>query len=77
MVKSPFASDIGYPFVSVCVTHQGVGSPSAVVQPVQVLPMKIKGKLHSSPYMVRQVEVLEETPEVIANKRWRNNGKSK
>ena len=26
--------------------------------------------------MVRQVEVLEEIPEVIANERWVNNGKS-
>ena len=25
--------------------------------------------------MVEHVELLEETPEVIANKRWRNNGK--
>ena len=61
-------------------THQGLGlsaGSSAVVQPVQVLPWKIKGKLHSSSYIVRQVEVLEETPEVIANERWVNNGKSK
>ena len=62
-------------------THQGVGSPSTVVQPVQVLPMKTKGKLHSAlgsaPAMVRQVEVLEEIPEVIVNERLVNNGKSK
>ena len=43
--------------------------------------MKIKGKLHSAlgsdPDVVEQVEVLEEIPEVIANEKWRNNGKSK
>ena len=43
--------------------------------------MKIKGKLHSAlgsaPDMVEQVEVLEEIPEVIANERLVNNGKSK
>ena len=81
MVNPPFAFNNGYPFASVCVTHQGVGSPSTVVQPVQMLPMKIKGKLHSAlgsgPIVVRQVEVLEEIPEVIVNERWRNNGKSK
>ena len=42
-----------------------------MVQPVQVIPMKIKGKLHSgsAPDMVEHVEVVEETPEIIANKR--------
>ena len=73
----PFASNNGYPFASVCVAHQGLECPKLVVQPVQVLPLKVKGKLHSSPYMVEQVEVLEEIPEVIANERWVNNGKSK
>ena len=42
--------------------HQGVGSPSTVVQPVQVVPIKIKGKLHSAsgsaPDMVEHVEVV-------------------
>ena len=58
----PCSSVIGFPFVSVCVMHQGVGSPSTVVQPVQVVPMKIKGKLHSAsgsaPDMVEHVEVV-------------------
>ena len=62
-------------------THQGLGlsaGSSAVVQPVQVMPWKIKGKLHSAaPDMVEQVEVLDEIPVVIANEKWRNNGKSK
>ena len=58
--------------MSVCVTHQGWGSPSTVVQPFQVTPWKMKGKLHSEfrsgPDMVEQAEVLEdgggsETPE--------------
>ena len=54
--------------------HQGWGlsaGSSTVVQPVQVIPMKIKGKLHSgsAPDMVEHVEVVEETPEIIANKR--------
>ena len=56
-----------------------MGRPT-VVQPVQVMPRKIKGKLHSAlgsgPDVVEQVEVLMEIPEVIANERWRNNGKS-
>ena len=43
------------------------------------MPMKIKGKLHSSPFKVEHVEVLEdggvaETPEIIANM---NNDKPK
>ena len=35
--------------MSVCVTHQGWGSPSTVVQPFQVMCWKMKGKLHSEP----------------------------
>ena len=46
------------------------------------MPMKIKGKLHSSPFKVEHVEVLEDggvavTPEMNADKRWINYGKSK
>ena len=68
----PFSLRIGRPDSSVCVTHQGWGSPSTVVQPFQVMPWKMKGKLHSefesAPDTVEQVVVLEdgggaETPE--------------
>ena len=42
---------------------------STVVQPVQVVYMKEKGKLHSAsgsgPDMVEHVLVVEETPEII------------
>ena len=47
VVNWPFSSTGGFPFSSVCVTHQGWGSPSAVVQPVQEVPAKLNGKLHS------------------------------
>ena len=45
----PFSLRMGRPDSSVCVTHQGWGSPSTVVQPFQVTPWKMKGKLHSEP----------------------------
>ena len=52
---------MGLPNASVCVTHHGVGSLSAFVQPFQVWPAKMKGKLHSElgsdPYTVEQVEI--------------------
>ena len=51
---------MGLPNASVCVTHHGVGSLSAFVQPFQVWPAKMKGKLHSefgsAPDTVEQVE---------------------
>ena len=51
------------PNASVCVTHHGVGSLSAFVQPFQVWPAKKNGKLHSEfgsgPDSVEQVEELE------------------
>ena len=55
----PSPSVIGWPNASVSVAHHGLGSPSTVVQPVQVTPQKIKGKLHSefgsAPDVVGQV----------------------
>ena len=47
---------MGLPNASVCVTHHGVGSLSAFVQPFQVWPSKKNGKLHSAPDTVAQVE---------------------
>ena len=47
---------MGLPNASVCVTHHGVGSLSAFVQPFQVWPSKKNGKLHSNPDTVAQVE---------------------
>ena len=48
--NSPFSSSSGFPFSSVCVTHQGLGlsaGSSARVQPVHEMPSKLNGKLHS------------------------------
>ena len=58
MEKEPSPLRIGLSSASVCVAHQGWGSSDgiqAMVQPVQVTPSKIKGKLHSGPDMVLQV----------------------
>ena len=51
-------------FSSVIVEHQGVVSPSIVVQPVWETPMKLNGKAHADPAagpsLVRQLALGKE-----------------